>query len=86
MSLEVYFVCNFLEDFEQDRWSLLARYRAVLDAYRAYLEGSPLLYAFETLDVFWWALTTFFIVGVFIAVTRRTHRRYIESTEDSDDF
>ncbi|MBQ2638144.1 hypothetical protein IJF89_00460, partial [Candidatus Saccharibacteria bacterium] len=66
--------------------SLLARYRAVLDAYRAYLEGSPLLYAFETLDVFWWALTTFFIVGVFIAVTRRTHRRYIESTEDSDDF
>ena len=66
--------------------SLLARYRAVLDAYRAYLEGSPLLYAFETLDVFWWALTTFFIVGAFVIITRRTHRRYVEATEDSDDF
>lgn len=65
--------------------SLLAKYRAVLDAYRAYLEGSPLLYAFETLDVFWWGLTTFAIVGTFIFVTRRTHRRYIEATEDTDD-
>ena len=66
--------------------SLLARYRAVLDAYRAYLEGSPLLYAFETLDVFWWGLTTFTIVGVFVLIIRRTRRRYIEAVEDSDDF
>lgn len=66
--------------------SLLARYRAVLDAYRAYLEGSPLLYAFETLDVFWWGLTTFAIVGIFIIIVRRTHRRYVESVEESDDF
>ncbi len=65
--------------------SLLAKYRAVLDAYRAYLEGSPLLYAFETLDVFWWGLTTFTIVGLFIFITKRTHRRYIEATEDTDD-
>ena len=65
--------------------SLLAKYRAVLDAYRAYLEGSPLLYAFETLDVFWWGLTTFAIVGIFVFITRRTHRRYIEATEDTDD-
>lgn len=65
--------------------SLLAKYRAVLDAYRAYLEGSPILYAFETLDVFWWGLTTFVIVGAFIFITRRTHRRYIEATEDTDD-
>ena len=56
--------------------SLLAKYRAVLDAYRAYLEGSPLLYAFETLDVFWWGLTTFSIVAAFIFIPRRTHRRY----------
>ena len=65
--------------------SLLAKYRAVLDAYRAYLEGSPLLYAFETLDVFWWGLTTFAIVGVFIVIVRRAHRRYVEATEDIDE-
>ncbi|MBR3131215.1 hypothetical protein IKG31_01435 [Candidatus Saccharibacteria bacterium] len=65
--------------------SLLARYRAVLDAYRAYLEGSPLLYAFETLDVVWWGVSTFAIVGIFIFIVRRTHRRYIE-TGDSDNF
>ena len=66
--------------------SLLARYRAVLDAYRAYLEGSPILYAFETLDVFWWGLTTFAIVGIFVFILRRTRNRYIEAVEDSDDF
>ena len=66
--------------------SLSAKYRAVLDAYQAYLESSPLLYAFETLDVFWWGLTTFVITGIFIMVTRRTHRRYIESEEFNDDF
>ena len=65
--------------------SLMAKYRAVLDAYRALLEGSPLLYAFETLDVFWWGLSTFFIVGVFLTVTRRTHKRYVED-ENDDDF
>ena len=62
--------------------SLLAKYKAVLEAYRAFLEGSPLLYAFETLDVFWWALTTFFITGVFITIVRRTHRRYAEDEDD----
>lgn len=62
--------------------SLLAKYRAVLEAYRAFLEGSPILYAFETLDVFWWAISTFFIVGAFIIVTHRTHRRYVEADED----
>ncbi|MBR3319762.1 hypothetical protein IKG20_00425 [Candidatus Saccharibacteria bacterium] len=68
--------------------SLLAKYRAVLDSYRAYLEGSPLLYAFETLDVFWWGLATFVIVGIFIVVTKRTHRRYVETDDDKldDDF
>ncbi len=66
--------------------SILAKYRAVVEAYRAYLEGSPLLYAFETLDVFWWGITTLFIVAVFITITRRTHRHYIESNGDSDDF
>lgn len=62
--------------------SLMAKYKAVVEAYRAFLEGSPLLYAFETLDVFWWGLTTFFVVGTFILVTRRTHRRYVESESD----
>ena len=62
--------------------SLMAKYKAVVEAYRAFLEGSPLLYAFETLDVFWWSLTTFFIAGSFILVTRRTHRRYVESESD----
>ncbi len=65
--------------------SLLARYRAVLDAYRAYLEGSPLLYAFETLDVTWWGISTFAIIGIFISIVRRTHKRYVE-TGDSDNF
>ncbi|MBQ6130145.1 hypothetical protein IJI72_00390 [Candidatus Saccharibacteria bacterium] len=64
--------------------SLMAKYRAVLDAYRALLEGSPLLYAFETLDVFWWGLSTFFIVGVFLTVTRHTHKRYVEDEADDD--
>jgi len=66
--------------------SLLAKYRAVVEAYRAYLEGSPLLYAFETLDVFWWGITTLFIVAIFITITRRTHRHYVESNGDSDNF
>lgn len=64
--------------------SLMAKYRAVIDAYRALLEGSPILYAFETLDVFWWGLSTFFIVGVFLTVTRRTHKRYVENEIDDD--
>ena len=64
--------------------SLMAKYKAVIEAYRAFLEGSPILYAFETLDVFWWGLTTFFIVGSFILVTRRTHRRYVEDAADDD--
>ncbi|MBQ7802423.1 hypothetical protein IJ380_00960 [Candidatus Saccharibacteria bacterium] len=62
--------------------SLMAKYRAILEAYRAFLEGSPLLYAFETLDVFWWALSTFFITGVFITIVRKTHRRYAEDEDD----
>ena len=62
--------------------SLMAKYRAVIEAYRAFLEGSPLLYAFETLDVFWWALTTFFVVGTFVVVFHRTHRRYSEAKND----
>ncbi|MBR2586944.1 Ig-like domain repeat protein [Candidatus Saccharibacteria bacterium] len=66
--------------------SLMTKYYAVLDAYRAYLEGSPILYAFETLDVFWWGLTTFLIVGAFIIIVRRTRERYVESTEDTDNF
>ena len=64
--------------------SLMAKYKALIEAYKNLLDGSPLLYAFETLDVFWWAITTFFIVGSFIIITRRTHKRYIE--EDDDKF
>jgi len=62
--------------------SLMAKYKAIVEAYRAFLEGSPLLYAFETLDVFWWSISTFFIVGSFIIITRRTHRRYVEAESD----
>ena len=65
--------------------SLLARYRAVLDSYRAYLEGSPLLYAFETLDIFWWGVSTFAIIGIFILIVRHTHSHYVNA-EDSDNF
>ncbi|MBQ3430875.1 Ig-like domain repeat protein [Candidatus Saccharibacteria bacterium] len=62
--------------------SLMAKYKAVIEAYRAFLEGSPLLYAFETLDVFWWGLSTFFIVGVFVIIAKRTHKRYAENLDD----
>ena len=62
--------------------SLMAKYKALIEAYRAYLEGSPLLYAFETLDVFWWGLTTFFIAGAFITITHHTHKRYAEEAND----
>lgn len=62
--------------------SLMAKYKAVIEAYRTFLEGSPILYAFETLDVFWWGLTTFFIAGTFILVVRRTHKRYVEDKND----
>ena len=65
--------------------SLLARYRAVLESYRAYLEGSPLLYAFETLDIFWWALSTLAVMGIFILIVRHTHKHYIDAY-DFDDF
>ena len=65
--------------------SLMAKYKAVIEAYRAFLEGSPLIYAFETLDVFWWSITTFFIVGSFIIIIRKTHKRYAEE-ETNDDF
>ncbi|MBR5389144.1 hypothetical protein IK146_01120 [Candidatus Saccharibacteria bacterium] len=65
--------------------SLLARYRAVLDSYRAYLEGSPLLYAFETLDIFWWGVSTFAIIGIFILIVRHTHNHYVDAG-DSEDF
>ena len=65
--------------------SLLARYRAVLESYRAYLEGSPLLYAFETLDIFWWGLSTFAVMGIFIFIVRHTHKHYVDAS-DSDEF
>ena len=64
--------------------SLLSKYRAVIEAYRAYLAGSPILYAFETLDVFWWGIASFFIATTFLFVVSRTHRRYAEA--DSDKF
>ncbi|MBQ6147809.1 Ig-like domain repeat protein [Candidatus Saccharibacteria bacterium] len=65
--------------------SLMSKYKAVLSAYKAFLSGSPLLTAFETLDVFWWAISTFFIVGVFIIIAKRTHKRYSD-IENDDDF
>lgn len=65
--------------------SMLARYRAVLESYRAYLEGSPLLYAIETLNIFWWGLSTITVISIFILITRHTHKRYVDAS-DSDDF
>ncbi len=65
--------------------SLMSKYKAVIAAYKALIEGSPILYAFETLDVFWWAMSTFFIAGVFILIAKRTHKRYSE-IENDDDF
>ena len=65
--------------------SLMSKYKAVLSAYKAFLDGSPLLTAFETLDVFWWAISTFFIAGTFIIIAKRTHKRYSD-VEESDDF
>ena len=65
--------------------SLMAKYRAVIESYRIYLEGSPILYAFETLDVFWWSLSTLFIIGAFTVAVRHTRKCYAED-KDNDKF